>query len=133
MVPKILDGPPQAPFQRHLRLDAPQRNHFRLAAIALHLLDRGPDGLLLRRTGPGVNAPATSTLRVRVQGRDATSAVAQTPVRWNPGQTEATVALPVSPPPGTGDAVVIAQTDEDGIAADSRPNSATAQTSAAIR
>jgi hypothetical protein len=76
--------------------------------------------VLLRRSGPGVGEAAVTPLRLRIQGRDATSPVAQGQVRWGAGQTEATAALAVSPPPGAGDAVIIAQTGDDAVAGDNR-------------
>lgn len=80
----------------------------------------------LRRFGPDVSQPATSTVRLRAT-QDAAGASAESPpaqglVRWQPGQTESMLALQVNPISGPADSVLgsvlIAEIDRDALPAD---------------
>lgn len=74
--------------------------------------------VLLRRSGPGVNEPGVTKVRLRVQGKDGPGGVSETVTAWTAGAAEATAILSANAPGSTGAAVLIAEIDRDAIAPD---------------
>lgn len=96
-----------------------------------HVLIGGADGaagtdpvtVMLRRSGPGVNSPASSLVRVRVldgAGNGPSEPAGSSVVRWAPGQETARVSVPTALPTRISGArlVLEASIDRDAIDAD---------------
>lgn len=84
-----------------------------------------PVRVRLRRSGPGVDEPAVTTVRLAVEGAggrdDARPAIAgQGTVRWSPGQTEAVASVAAELPAAarSGETVLVATVDADAVAGD---------------
>jgi len=74
----------------------------------------------LRRTGPGVGAAAATKVRLSLETPRGTTPLGERVLRWEPGQTEAKIDVPVDlsgVPAGSG-AVLVAQIDRDALDAD---------------
>lgn len=90
--------------------------------------------VMLRRSGPGLDAPLVTTVRAHLAppgSTDPAAAESRTVVRWNPGQESATTAVALPPTPATGPrageqpaashgggAVITVSIDRDALGAD---------------